>query len=248
MANFSLGTVTPRSEGIITTQLADFPSQPVRAFIPHGYQHQYAYPVVVFFHANGGSDEQAIRYAQKISRRNQLMLSLRGPVDLGTQDDDGLQQFSWAGADVTKTTSYLLKSLDFLRRAYNMHTERVYLVGIGEGAEVAYQITMELAGKIAGIAVLNGKMPCDLNAKIEANPELQSLRVLLAHGAANEITPLEKARQDFLNLYAAGADVRLNTYPCDAQPHQHMFRDINRWIIEYLEQDNCYDADQAFEG
>ncbi|MCX7666895.1 MAG: hypothetical protein N2112_15285 [Gemmataceae bacterium] len=244
MANFSLGTVAPRHEGIITTQVTDFPLQPVRLFIPQGYQHHYAYPVVVFIHAHGGSDEQAIRHAQKISRRNQIMLSLRGPVDLGTHDEDGLRQFSWENSDISQVTRYLLKALELVRRAYNIHTERVYLVGIGEGAEIAYQLTLQLAGKIAGIAVLNGKMPREIQAQLESVPEIASLRVLLAHGAANEATPLEIARQDFLNLYAAGADVRLNTYPCDLALHPHMFRDINRWIIEYLEQDQGYDVDQ----
>ena len=69
-------------------------------------------------------------------------------------------------------------------------------------------------------------------------------RLLLAHGAANEVVPLELARRDFLALYGAGADVLLSTYPCTHTIHPNMLRDINRWVIRNVDYDACWDSEE----
>ena len=57
------------------------------------------------------------------------------------------------------------------------------------------------------------------------------LRVLIGHGIANAVVPLTLARADYRLLYAAGLDVRMNTYPATHRLHPDMLRDVNRWII-----------------
>ncbi|HJZ89271.1 MAG TPA: hypothetical protein VKE40_00265, partial [Gemmataceae bacterium] len=74
--------------------------------------------------------------------------------------------------------------------------------------------------------------------------EVKDLRVLIAHGAANEVVPLEFARRDFLALYGAGADVLLSTYPCTHMVHPNMLRDINRWVIRNVDHDTCWEAEE----
>ena len=71
---------------------------------------------------------------------------------------------------------------------------------------------------------------------------IRSLRVLIAHGAANEICPMEMARQDYLALYGAGVDVTLNTYPTTHKVHPHMWRDANRWLMHNVMVDSAFDA------
>ena len=69
----------------------------VRTFLPTDYQSRYPYPLVVLFHGHGGSEEQAARLAPRVSRRNYITISLRGPRDLGRRAD-GRPAFGW-GAD-----------------------------------------------------------------------------------------------------------------------------------------------------
>ena len=45
------------AEGFYTTQLPAASGRPVRTFLPTDYQPRYAYPLVVLFHGNGGSEE-----------------------------------------------------------------------------------------------------------------------------------------------------------------------------------------------
>ena len=54
----------------------------VRTFLPTGYEPNYAYPLLVFFHGHGGNEEQVLRLSPRLSRRNYICIGLRGPFVL----------------------------------------------------------------------------------------------------------------------------------------------------------------------
>jgi phospholipase/carboxylesterase len=242
-------TLMTPTEGVYASKLPHLSSLPVRTFLPTGYEANYAYPLIVLFHPHGGSDEQVLRMAPRISRRNAIYVSLQGPVPLHLTDDDGLPAFGWgeAGEHDAHLNEYLLKAVEQTRREFHVHSERVYLAGVAEGAAVAYRLALQQPGKFAGVIAINGTLPRPAEGPLFHDDQVKDLRVLIAHGAANEVVPLELARRDFLALYGAGADVLLSTYPCTHTVHPNMLRDINRWVIRNAEQDACWDAEDEFE-
>src|SRR5262249_24342492 len=126
----------------------------------------------------------------------------------------------------------------------HVHSERVYLAGVAEGAAVAYRMAMRMPQKFAGVISINGTLPRPAEGPLFRDDEMKDLRVLITHGAANELVPLELARRDFLALYGAGADVLLSTYPCTHVVHPNMLGDINRWVIRYVDEDAGWDAQE----
>src|SRR5215213_3011005 len=241
-----LSTLMLPSEGVYASKLPHLNSLPVRTFLPTGYEHNYAYPLIVLFHAHGGSDEQVLRLAPRISRRNCLYLSLRGPAALNSRDDDGLPAFGWGGPGEhdAQLGEYLLKAVEQTRREFHIHSERVYLAGVAEGAAVAYRMALQLPQRFAGVISINGTLPRPAEGPLFRDDQVKDLRVLIAHGAANEVVPLELARRDFLALYGAGADVLLSTYPCTHPVHPNMLRDVNRWVIRNVDHDSPWDTEE----
>ena len=237
--------MTP-SEGIYASRLPHFQSLPVQTFLPTGYEPNYAYPLIVLFHSHGGSDEQVLRYAPRISRRNCIYVSLRGPVALEHRDDDGLPAYTWGepGEHDDLIAEYVVKAIEKTRREFHIHSERVYLAGVAEGAALAYRMSLRMPQKFAGVISINGTLPRPPEGPLFKDDEVKDLRVLIAHGAANEVVPLELARRDFLALYGAGADVLLSTYPCTHTVHPNMLRDINRWVIRNVDEDACWDSEE----
>src|SRR5205085_10458947 len=67
------------AEGFYTSEVQSPKNLPVRTFLPIGYEPNYPYPLLVFLHAHGSNEEQALRLAPKLSRRNYVAISLRGP-------------------------------------------------------------------------------------------------------------------------------------------------------------------------
>ena len=234
------------TEGVYASHLPHLNSLPVRTFLPNGYEPKYAYPLIVFFHQQGGSDEQVLRLAPTISRRNALYLSLRGSVPLDRHDEDGLPAYGWGDTNEhdEQLADYLMKSVEQTRREFHIHSERVYLAGVAEGASVAYRMALRMPQRFAGVISINGTLPRPESGPLFRDDEVKDLRVLIAHGAANEVVPLEMARRDFLALYGAGADVLLSTYPCTHTVHPNMLRDVNRWVIRNVDHDACWDAEE----
>src|SRR5260370_33099 len=71
--------LTRPQEGFYTSEVPAPRGWPLRTFLPTGYEPNYPYPLLVFLHGHGGSDEQILRLAPRLSRRNYICIGLRGP-------------------------------------------------------------------------------------------------------------------------------------------------------------------------
>ena len=234
MAFLDLTAARP-TEGYYTSEVRTPRSLPVRTFLPTGYEPRYPYPLLVFFHGHGGNEEQILRLAPRLSRRNYISIGLRGPIPALSRNGEP-DRYSWGGsAYVPLLEDYLVRAVLQTRRTYHVHSERIYLAGFGEGATLAYRLGLQLAGKVAGVISLNGAMPRERRPLLRL-PEVRDLRVFIAHGIANSVVPLSLAQADCRLLASAGVPVNLHTYPTNNRLHPHMLRDLNRWIIAGLEE------------
>ena len=223
-------TIRP-AEGFYTSEVATPENWPVRTFLPKGYEPRYPYPLIVFFHGNGGNEEQILRLAPKLSRRNYICIGLRGPAYLG-RGADGSPAFGWGdNSQRTLIEDYLLRAVEQTRLSYHVHSERIYLAGLADGASIAYRLGLTFPEKLGGVVSLNGAMP-RLDRPLFRLPALRDLRVFIGHGIANSKVPLSLAKEDRRLLYSAGVDVEMHTYPTTQRLHPDMLKDLNRWMID----------------
>src|SRR6516165_11726650 len=123
------------AEGFYVSEVCTPDRLPVRTFLPTGYEPNYAYPLLVFLHGQGGSEEQVLRLAPRLSRRNYVSIALRGPQEMDPRPD-GRRAFSWGteGAQDAFLEEYIFRAVEQTRRLYHVHSERIYLAGFCEGA------------------------------------------------------------------------------------------------------------------
>jgi phospholipase/carboxylesterase len=224
------------AEGFYTSEVTAPEPLPVRTFLPTGYEPNYPYPLLVFFHGHGSSEEQILRLAPRLSRRNYVCIALRGTQPLGPRAD-GRLGFTWGrgGRCDAQVEDYVLGAIEQTRRSYHVHSERIYLAGFREGATLAYRFGLQFPEKFGGVIALNGSLPRHGGPLLRL-PAIRQLRVLIGHGIANAVVPLATARSDFHLLYAAGLDVRIHTYPTTHRLHPDMLRDVNRWVMAQCNQ------------
>ena len=135
-------------------------------FVPQRYEPNYAYPLLVLLHARGGDEQQMVRSMPAMSWRNYVGLSLRGPevvsrrgrpVGHGWGPDFGRRERPAAPSllsdaeqlrihlasnepdAVDRIEDGIFAAVRRARRALHIHSERIFLVGCGEGAAVAYR-------------------------------------------------------------------------------------------------------------
>src|SRR5207248_1408308 len=70
-------------EGFYTSEVSTPRGWPVRTFLPTGYEPNYPYPLLVCLHGHASSEEQILRLAPRLSRRNYIYIGLRGPHSAG---------------------------------------------------------------------------------------------------------------------------------------------------------------------
>jgi len=224
------------AEGFYTSEVQTPRRLPIRTFLPTGYEPNYAYPLLVFFHGHGGNEEQILKLAPRLSRRNYICVGLRG-TQLLDQRAAGDPGYAWGinGQCDALTEDYVFRAIQQTRRSYHVHSERIYLAGIYEGATLAYRLGLTFPERFAGVISLNGSLPPRGSLFLRL-PDVRQLRVFIGHGIANPVIPFSSARSDFRLLYTAGLDARLYTYPSTYRLHADMLRDINRWIMEMCNQ------------
>jgi phospholipase/carboxylesterase len=235
MAQIDVTTRLARpAEGFYTSQVTAPSPWPLRTFLPSGYEPNYPYPLLVFLHGNGGSEEQILRLAPRLSRRNYICIGLRGPIQ-GTPRADGRATFSW-GSDCSSDAlveEYVIRAVEQTRRNFHVHSERIYLAGFGEGATLAYNLGLQFPERFAGIISMNGCM-ARRGRPLLRLPDIRRLKVLIGHGVANAIVPQKLARDDHHLLYIAGLSVKMHSYASNHRIHPDMLRDMDRWIMAQI--------------
>jgi phospholipase/carboxylesterase len=230
-------------------------------FIPQRYEPNYPYPLLVVFHARGGDEQHMVRSMPALSWRNYVGLSLRGPEEVIKRgrpegfgwggafvrpDRHGLRQAPQVSEGEIVRKRLLESTSDAIdvledgvfsairqtRRALHVHSERIYLVGIGEGAAVAYRLGLSYPERFAGVVAINGWIPGGFRplARLKACREL---RILVVHGEWNARVPVRSTRRDVASLRAGGLRVAFQSYPCAHRLTSPMLADVDTWLINH---------------
>ena len=192
---------------------------PFEIYRPAGYEPNYAYPLVIWFHDAGGNERDLHAMMSDVTDRNALGLALRGERVLRSGG------FDWLGGDRPRRRQRLLAALRELRSEYHIHTERIVLAGQGSGADAAARVFWERPEWYGGLALFDigwKSFPIDLIKR----EELPGKPVLLdlptdSLGDGREIAGQMRAR---------GLDVTME------REHQETiqrktYRALDRWIL-----------------
>ncbi len=230
-------------------------------FIPQRYEPNYAYPLLALLHARGGDEQQMVRSMPALSWRNYVGLSLRGPevaCKRGRPEGFGwgapYARPDWRFPQPGSTLSEgeivrrrllegctdpidtledgIFSAIRQTRRALHVHSERIFLVGCGEGAAVAYRLGLSYPERFAGVVAINGWLPGGFRplARLKA---CRDLRILVVHGEWNARVPVRSARRDVSVLRAGGLRVAFQSYPCAHRLTSPMLSDVDTWLINH---------------
>ncbi len=247
----------PLSSAAVTDSLVE------ARFVPQRYEPNYAYPLLVLLHARGGDEQQMVRSMPAMSWRNYVGLSLRGPEvvlrkglpsghgwgpefgrrertsNVFTVPDHEIFRRQLASVEphpVDALEDGIFAAVRQTRRALHGHSERIFLVGVGEGAAVAYRMAMSHPERFAGVVAINGWLPGGFRPLARAK-DCRGLRVLVVHGEWNGRVPVEHARKTVSLLRNGGLNVAFQSYPCAHRLTSHMLADVDTWLINQCTQE-----------
>jgi phospholipase/carboxylesterase len=214
--------------GIATGPEVSLVDEPHAIALPDVYEPGYCYPLLIWFHDDGGSEEDVFDVLPRISERNYLALAIRGNRPSGSHraawsvDEDGAESL----------LDKLEQAIDRMGDQFSINRERVYLAGVGSGGTTALELLLQRPEAFGGAACLGGEFP-QLAHPLAKFRGLRGRRVLLS-------TSLDCPRvkiTDLVNsgrlLYAAGVQVGTRIYQQPGGvPTPKMLRDVDAWIMD----------------
>lgn len=206
---------------------------PVSLFVPQRYEENYAYPLIIWFHDEASSENELNLVMNGIGDQNYCGLALRGNRAL-----DGDDSFGW-GTDGLEFGRVPLKKLvnittRRLRRAFHIHSERIFVAGAGTGADVALHLFSECPEWFAGAVLIDPS--CSEEPELGDVNELRGKPVLqtVARTASNEV--LARNLDSVRLLRSAGVEMDVRVTEDRLDPCSNDARFIDNWLISKL---NC---------
>jgi phospholipase/carboxylesterase len=230
-------------------------------FIPRQYEPNYAYPLLVLLHSRGGDEDQLVRAMPALSWRNYVGLGLRGPEPVIKRDrlagfawgcefessdrSEFRQRPKPTDAEIVRRALFdpepdclerleegVFTAIRKTRSLLHIHSERIFLVGCGEGAAVAYRLGLSFPERFAGIVAVNGWLPTGFRP-LGRMKACRDLPLLVVHGAWNARHPLSGARRNVATLRAGGLRVAFQSYPSTHRLNSQMLGDVDTWLMNH---------------
>jgi phospholipase/carboxylesterase len=108
------------------------------------------------------------------------------------------------------------KLVDELIAAQGLPPEKIVLAGFSQGGAIVLQTGLRHAERLAGIMALSCYLPIASSVAAERSAANRSIPIFMAHGAYDDIIPIQRAQQSRAALESLGYAVEWHDYP---MPH-----------------------------
>ena len=206
---------------------------PVSLFVPSQYEENYAYPLIIWFHDESSSENELDLVMSAIGNQNYCGLALRGNQIL-----DGNDSYGWNSDGLKFGQVPLNKLVNItarrLRRAFHIHSERIFAAGSGSGADVAMRLFAECPEWFPGAVLLDPA--CETPLTLGKTADLRGKNILqtVSRSTTNEVLARNLESVRLLRSVGVEVDIRVTEEPLD--PCCNDARFIDSWLMSRL---NC---------
>ncbi len=208
-----------------------FSDWPVAISVPETYEPGYAYPLLIWLHADGGNEGELDHVMSSISDRNYIGLSFRANCRMSAWP---MERARWS---MTMDESRFFEEVLYctvvqLRKAYHIHSERIAIAGSGAGATLALQTLLRRPEWFSGSVMLGGRMPALENPLLNL-AGLRNKRVLQIADTSDphlDVAEFKKLRR---LLYTAGMEVEMSVSETNV-PCEETLRCVDYWMMDAL--------------
>lgn len=197
-------------------------------FIPLHYERNYAYPLVVWLHDQGGDECRLPSLMPSLSLRNYVAVAPRG-VDVCSEGG-----FGWAQKplSIEWTDAAIETAIDDARRQLHIAAHRIFLAGEGSGGTMAMRIAFQRPDWFAGVLSINGPLPRGA-APLSRLNACRRVPVFWTHARRDERFPESDLSEQLRLLHFGGFNVTLRQYPA-RHGAAEILPDANRWMMDLV--------------
>lgn len=203
-----------------------------REFTPEGV----ASPplTVVAIHGFGSNEDDLLGLGQHLDLPVRLVAP-RGPIEMHHAFGAGYAWFEFASLGQPEPESFrrsvdlLVTFVDDVRSRRDIPSEGLILMGFSQGAVMSIATALSVPDRIGGVVALSGYFPRPADWT-PPHDTLSGLPVLVTHGTADDVLPVEWGREAAETLRALGADVRYEEFAMAHQVSPECVDVVRTWL------------------
>ena len=133
-----------------------------------------------------------------------------------------------------RASQALVEELIAREKARGVAARRIVLAGFSQGCAMTLMTGLRHDERLAGLVGLSGYLPLAAKTEAERHAANRGTPVFLAHGTADPVIPIARARQSRDALVAMGHPVEWHEYPMPHTVSPAEIADLNRWLLSAL--------------
>lgn len=232
-----LATHSPVETLTATPKIASHSPSPLKSirdefslFVPLQYEKKYAYPLIVWLHADGQSASQVQDVMLELSIRNYVAVAPQSP------HGDSRKGYFWdQDWDTIEYAQQAVSSaIDMAALRCNINFDRIFIAGLGSGGTMAFRLGLSQPQRFAGIMSIDGPLPTE-QSPLRDWSRCRNLPVYWTQGRTSTQFNQNLLCDQLRLLHIAGFNVNLRQYPEIKATCPQMMADLNRWIMEKIQ-------------
>ena len=188
-------------------------------------------PLLVLLHGFGANEQDLLPMAARLDPRL-AVASLRGPYQIRPGG------YSWVNGntadELDNARRMVLECIDQVADSMGADRGRVYLAGFSQGAMLTLAIALTEPEKIAGAAVLSGRLAAAVRDNHAAPERLRGFPILVTHGTDDQQIPIRSAHEIRQALKPMGVAVDYHEFESGHYISEVNVDVLNQWLKRRL--------------
>lgn len=197
-------------------------------------------PLLIMLHGYGSDENDLFSFASELPEEF-LIVSLQAPYELqpfghawyAINFDN--EQGKWSDDEqAIESRDLIANFIDKLGSKYNFDSDHVTLLGFSQGAILSYAVALTYPEKITNVVALSGYVNPNVIDIRQNLSEYKHLDFYCSHGSADQVIPVEWARQSPKFLEGLGIKHRYSEFPVGHGVAPQNFYELRTWLNEKL--------------
>ena len=204
--------------------------------IPANYEPRYPYPLILWLPGSDCSTDEALEHIGLLSPQNYVGLAVEDCIPEPICDqphslDSAVDQLR----QLVEIENRIVTAVRSLREIINVHTERVFIAGFGDGALTAMLVAIHQPEWFGGCISFSGRYPTAASL-FPSRPEITGKRFWLSSpGRRSSVIATGNAAG---LLVSSGADVTTHFDDSGQRVSPGLLRNLDNWLMDGILSDS----------
>jgi len=197
-------------------------------------------PLLLLLHGVGSHEEDLMGLAPSLDPRF-LIVSARGPVTLTPgmyawfqvllDPDNPIINPDQAESSRRAILRFIAEAVE----AYRADAARVFLMGFSQGAIMSLSVALTEPSAVSAVVAMSGRLLPEVLPRLAPPEALRGLSVLLLHGIADPVLPIQHGRSARDRIAALPVDLTYREYAMGHQVSAESLAEAANWLRARLD-------------